>query len=74
MNPPTPTTINQPTLAPSRKVSAAGVSGAAVTVVVWAAQAALHIEIPAVVAAALVLIASFGVAYLVPSSTTDTGS
>lgn len=67
-------TVNQNSAAPTRKVTAAGLSGALVTILVWAADSFLHVEIPAVVAAALVLVFSFGVAYFVPASATDTGT
>lgn len=50
---------------PTRKVTSAGVGGAAGIVVVWAAGLA-GLEVPPEVAAAIVTLLSFGLGYLTP--------
>lgn len=57
---------NQPTAAPTTKVTAAGAMGALSTVGVWAAQEFASIEIPGEVASAIVLVVMFVAAYVIP--------
>jgi len=66
--------VNQPSVAPVRKVTAGGLSGAVVTILVWALEYFANVQIPAYVVAALVTVVSFIVAYLVPAAATDVGS
>lgn len=60
-----------PALAPVAKVAAAGVAGAAATVLVYVADL-LGLELPAVVAAAIVAVLAFAAGYLRPTPTTTT--
>ena len=57
-----PDAVNQPTLAPTRKMNAVGMSGALATVVITLA-AQWGIEISAEVAAAIVTLAAFAAGY-----------
>lgn len=57
---------NTTDLAPTRKVSAAGVGGSAGIVLVWV-LGQLGIDMPVEVAGAVVALLAFGAGYLVPS-------
>jgi len=60
-------TVNQPTWAPTRKVSAAGIGAVVSLVLIWILQTALpDLVIPEAIAAAIGSIISFALAYLVP--------
>jgi energy-converting hydrogenase Eha subunit C len=59
--------VNATSAAPVRKVAAATLAGALVTLVVWAAATFLHLNISAEVAAAIVTVVIFVVGYLVPA-------
>lgn len=50
--------------APTRKITAVGLAGAIVTVLLWCAQLA-HIDVPPTVAAAATTILTFAAGYLV---------
>jgi hypothetical protein len=52
-------------LAPTSKVTAAGVGGAAALIVVWVLSL-FHVDVPTLVSAALTLVASFGAGYVIP--------
>jgi putative flippase GtrA len=52
-------------LKPQPKVAAGGIGGAAALVIIWVAGL-LGLDVPAEVAAAIVGLVSFGVAYFVP--------
>ena len=69
-------TVNQPTWAPTRKVSAAGIGAVVSLVAIWILQTALpELVIPEAIVAAIGSLISFALAYLVPEwDTTDTGS
>ncbi|MDX8050395.1 hypothetical protein SK571_13470 [Lentzea sp. BCCO 10_0798] len=51
---------------PVRKVGAGGAAGAAATVVLWVLTDLVHLQVPAGVAAAISVLVTAGVAYLVP--------
>ena len=53
---------------PSTKVTAGALAGAVVTVIVWLVGAMTSVDIPAEVAAALVVIVSLGLSYVVPDT------
>lgn len=53
-------------LTPIRKVGAGALGGALATVALWLLDLA-HVDVPATVAAAITLVLTSGVAYLVPS-------
>ena len=57
-------------LAPTRKVSTAGVSGAATAVVLWIVDSA-GVEVPAGIAAAIATIVAAALAYAVPPAGPD---
>lgn len=54
---------DQPTSAPVPKVAAAGVAGAATSIVLWGVNAIWHIDVPAEVGAALATVIAFIAAY-----------
>lgn len=56
-------TENQPTPMPTRKVTAAGIGGAAATVLIWGA-AQFGLEIPAEVAAGIVALIAAAAGYM----------
>jgi putative flippase GtrA len=56
--------INQPSMAPTTKVAAGGVTGALTVLVVWI-LGLLHVPVPPEVASALTVIISFVTSYLV---------
>lgn len=56
---------------PLRKVSAAGLSGAVTTVVLWLVELS-GVEVPAVVAAAVTTIVAASMGYYVPSAPYET--
>jgi hypothetical protein len=58
--------------APIRKVNAAGLSGAAATIVLWLVDTA-GLEVPAAVAAAITTVVAAGVGYLTPSAPDEAG-
>lgn len=60
-------TYNQPTASPTAKVEAAGIGGAATTVLIYLVQTYTEVTLPATVAAAIVTLIAFGAAYLKPS-------
>lgn len=60
-------------LAPIRKVYGGGVSGAAATVVLWVLDSLAGVPIPALVAAAITLLVTSGVSYLIPSPPGESG-
>lgn len=53
-------------MTPNRKVTAAGLAGAIVTVGAWVLNATTGVEVPPEVAAAATTIVTVGTAYLVP--------
>ena len=55
---------------PNTKVTAAALAGAVVTIVIWILEATMSTEIPAAVAAAIVVVVSFGLGYFVREPTT----
>ena len=63
--------MNARTAAPVRKVASGTLAGAITTVVVYAFDTISGRDLPDAVVAALVVIVSFGVAYLVPASESD---
>lgn len=56
------TLVDQPTSAPTPKLIAGTLTGAAATVAIWVADAA-HVELPPAVASAIAVLAAAGVAY-----------
>ena len=60
------TTVNQPTSAPTTKVTAGVIGGAVATLVTFGLNAWLGIEFPAGVEAAIATLVGFFVAYTVP--------
>jgi putative flippase GtrA len=56
--------INQPSIAPTTKVTAGGVAGALTVLVVWI-LGLLHVPVPPEVASAITVIISFVTSYLV---------
>lgn len=54
---------------PTRKVGSGAVGGAIATVIIWVITATTGVEIPAEVAAAVTVIVTAGLAYLVPDAT-----
>lgn len=52
---------------PSPKVVGGGVGGAVTTIVLWLVEELTPLSLPAVVAAAISLLVTTGIAYLVPS-------
>lgn len=58
--------------APVRKVAAAGLGGAATTLILYIAKHYAGIELPADVAGAVTTIVTFGLAYFVPSAPAET--
>lgn len=59
------TTVDQPTAAPTRKVSAVGIGGAISIIFIYLVGAVFNVELPSEVASALTLIISFLSGYLV---------
>lgn len=59
--------VNQPTAAPTRKVTIGAAIGALVTIVVWLVDVASDQEVPALVAAALVVVLAFAASYITPN-------
>ncbi|RJQ79985.1 hypothetical protein D5S17_09450 [Pseudonocardiaceae bacterium YIM PH 21723] len=57
-------------MTPTRKISASAIAGALTVLLVWALSG-LDITVPAEVAAAITLLISFAVGYLVPERPTD---
>lgn len=64
--------MNTSTSAPAQKVIAGGVAGAIVTILIWFAGTFAHVDIPAEVAASLVVVLSFLVSYITPPAAKDT--
>jgi len=64
--------VDAPSAAPIRKVTAGGVGAAVTTIVIWVLSL-FNITMPVVVAGALITVISFGVAYLVPSAPKEGG-
>jgi hypothetical protein len=68
-------THKQQSAAPTRKVMAAGVIGAVITIVVWVVNTFKLLpqgqQVPAEVATAITTVASFIVSYFVPPAPTD---
>ena len=52
-------------VSPNTKVTAGALAGAAVTIIIWILEATMSTEIPAAVAAALVVVVSFGLSYFI---------
>ena len=64
--------MKQANSAPIRKVTAAGIAGVLVTIILWLLSAfAPELEIPEEVAAALTTVIAFIVAYFVPPAESD---
>ena len=62
--------MNQPTAAPTRKVTAQGLGGAAATIIQAALIYGAGIELPAEVVAAVAVMAGFLTGYIVPDRET----
>lgn len=62
----TETTVHQPTAAPTAKVTAGAVGGAAATVIVVLFQMALSVEFPAGFEGAIAVLIAFAAAYMTP--------
>lgn len=56
--------VNQPSIAPTTKVTAGGVAGALTVLVVWV-LGLLHVPVPPEVASALTVVISFVASYLI---------
>jgi putative flippase GtrA len=56
--------VNQPSIAPTTKVTAGGVAGALTVLVVWI-LGLLHVPVPPEVASALTVVISFVASYLI---------
>lgn len=62
--------MDQPSLAPTRKVASAGGAGAIVLILVWLLETYAGADIPAEVAAAATTLISLAVAYMVSDKPT----
>ena len=58
--------MNQPTAAPTRKVTAGALAAALTTILVWVLSEFAGVELPPEVAAAVTSILTLGAAYIVP--------
>jgi hypothetical protein len=65
--------MNASTAAPVRKVWSGALGGAATTLIIWLVSTFAHTNIPDPVAAALTVLVTFAVAYLVPNAASDYG-
>lgn len=59
---------NTPEWKPSTKIVGGGVAGAVTTIVLWLVDELTPLSPPAVVAGAISLLVTTGIAYLIPSS------
>jgi hypothetical protein len=57
--------VNQPNLTPTRKVTAAGIAGAATIALIWALSL-VGVDVPAEAATAISALLAFGAGYLIP--------
>lgn len=67
-----PDTKQTESAVPVRKVTAGGVGAAATTIIIWIISL-FGVQVPLIVAGALITIISFGVAYLVPAAPGEGG-
>lgn len=60
-----------PSALPVRKVTAAGVAGAATAIIVWILSAAFKVNIPPEIASAITVVLAFAAGYFLPPGAND---
>ena len=63
--------IQSPSAAPTRKVTAGGLAGALTVILIWVLSAGFKVNIPPEVASAITVVFSFIVSYFVPPAASD---